>query len=154
MPEPHTFTIRKAVETDADTIIRFNTSMAMETENKVLDPDKIGPGVHGLLEKPQYGFYMMAEHNGSVIGSLMITYEWSDWRNGLFWWIQSVYVVPEFRRKGVYRSMYEAIKEMASSEPDVCGFRLYVEKENTIALRTYHDLGMNETHYRMYEEIM
>ena len=155
MTKPTSYTIRKATVTDAESLIQFNTSMALETENKKLDRDKIEPGVMGLFENPQYGFYMVAEHKGTVVGSLMVTTEWSDWRNGVFWWIQSVYVIPEYRRKGVYRAMYKKINEMSKSDHSqkVCGFRLYVEKENVIAQKTYKDLGMSETHYKMFEDI-
>jgi ribosomal protein S18 acetylase RimI-like enzyme len=128
--------------------------MALETERKELAKQKIESGVRGLINNPQYGFYLVAEEprENRVVGSLMITYEWSDWRNGLFWWIQSVYVIPEFRRRGVYRAMYHKVKELASGDPGVCGFRLYVEKENHTARQTYRDLGMSETNYRMFEE--
>ena len=145
------FNIRKATQEDAEIIARFNIEMALETENKVLQQDKIDNGVRSLFKRPELGFYMVAEVEGTVIGSLMITKEWSDWRNGVFWWMQSVYVVPEFRRKGVYRSMYQKIKELAAQKPDVCGFRLYVENENRIAQKVYSDLGMDETHYKMFE---
>ena len=148
-----TFQVRKATPKDAESIIQFNIAMAMETENKKLKREEIEPGVHGLFEKSEYGFYMVAESEGKVVGSLMITYEWSDWRNGLFWWIQSVYVIPEFRRKGVYKTMYLSIKSMAKKRDDVCGFRLYVEKENSNAQKTYAALGMDETHYKMFEEM-
>ncbi len=145
--------IRRATISDAHDIIDFNIAMALETEGKVLKRTEIESGVHGLFNHSEYGFYMVAEFEGQIIGSLMITYEWSDWRNGVFWWIQSVYVRPEFRRKGVYRSMYLVIKELASSESAVCGFRLYVERDNAIAQRTYTKLGMSETHYKLFEEI-
>jgi GNAT superfamily N-acetyltransferase len=149
--------IRKATINDAPSIIEFNIRMAMETEQKELKKEDIEPGVHGLFSRPQYGFYIVAEAEDRVVGSLMITYEWSDWRNGLFWWIQSVYVIPEFRRKGVYRAMYSRIKEMAADAKEqgenICGFRLYVEKENSRAQKTYASLGMSETHYRMFEEL-
>ena len=148
-----TFQVRKATPKDSDSIIQFNIAMAMETENKTLKREEIEPGVHGLFQNPEYGFYMVAESEGKVVGSLMITYEWSDWRNGLFWWIQSVYVIPEFRRKGVYKTMYLTIKAMAKERDDVCGFRLYVEKENSNAQKTYAALGMDETHYKMFEEM-
>lgn len=153
MPSDHIVATRRAVPADAPEIIRFNIKMAKETENKELNSDKIKAGVQGLLNNQQYGFYLVAEYENRVVGSLMITYEWSDWRNGLFWWIQSVYVVPEFRRTGVYRAMYSKVKEMAAGQSGICGFRLYVEKENTIAQKTYRDLGMAETRYRMFEEI-
>lgn len=148
------FVIRKAVPEDAPAIARFNIAMAMETESKTLKPEEIEPGVRGLFDKPEYGFYLVAETEaGGVAGSLMITFEWSDWRNGVIWWIQSVYVMPEHRRKGVYRAMYSHVKTLASRQADVCGIRLYVEKENRTAQRTYSTLGMEETHYRVFEEI-
>lgn len=147
------YTIRKARKADAGYIIRFNIAMAKETEGRELKHAEIEPGVHGLFIKSGYGFYLVAEAGERVIGSLMVTYEWSDWRNGLIWWIQSVYVVPEYRRKGVYRTMYRYVKELAADNPEVCGFRLYVEKENFAAQRTYASLGMKETDYKLFEEI-
>jgi len=146
-------TVRKARKADTDTLIQFNIAMALETEQKHLEDDKIRAGVKSLFEKPEYGFYLVAEMDGQIAGSLMITKEWSDWRNGLFWWIQSVYVLPVYRRKGVYRSMYRKIHDMAKNIPGVCGFRLYVEKANKPAQTTYSNLGMSETNYRMYEEL-
>lgn len=148
----HDFLTRKATPKDADSIIEFNIAMAMETEKKSLKRSEIEPGVYGLFEKPKYGFYMVAESEQKVVGTLMVTFEWSDWRNGLIWWIQSVYVIPECRRKGVYRAMYRHIKRIAKDNPDVCALRLYVEKENTNAQKTYASLGMSETHYKMFEE--
>lgn len=145
--------IRKAAADDAEPIAEFNIAMAMETEQKKLERDRIEPGVKALFDHPEYGFYLVAESGDEIIGSLMVSKEWSDWRNGLFWWIQSVYVIPEFRRKGVYRAMYEKVKQLADQAENVCGFRLYVEKENTIAQQTYLSLGMEETHYKMFEEI-
>ncbi|MCC5913286.1 MAG: GNAT family N-acetyltransferase [Balneolaceae bacterium] len=145
--------VRKAIPDDASKIADFNIAMAMETEGKRLKREEIEPGVKSLFSKPEYGFYIVAESGEEVIATLMITFEWSDWRNGLIWWIQSVYVVKEFRRKGVYRKMYRAIKEMAEEKPDVCGFRLYVEKENRVAQKTYTSLGMSETYYKIFEEI-
>lgn len=144
---------RIAEKTDAPAIIEFNKAMALETEAKTLDPELITAGVHSLFEKPELGFYLVAGAGGEVVGSLMITKEWSDWRNGLFWWIQSVYVVPEFRRKGVYRSMYQYVQEMAKSDDEICGFRLYVEKENSVAQKTYRNLGMEETRYKLFEQM-
>lgn len=145
--------IRKATEADANTIMEFNIEMARETENKTLRRDEIEPGVKNLFTKPEYGFYLVAEDRGNAVASLMVTYEWSDWRNGIFWWIQSVYVRPGYRRQGVYRRMYEAIKRLGDNKPEVCGYRLYVEKENGIAQKTYKNLGMEETHYKMFEEM-
>ncbi len=138
---------------DADTIAAFNAAMALETEGKELIPEVIGAGVRRLIGMPSLGFYVVAEHAGEVVACLMITNEWSDWRNGLFWWIQSVYVKKEFRRQGVYRRLYEHVRALATSDASVCGFRLYVEKENEVAHATYSSLGMKETDYLIYEEL-
>ena len=126
--------------------------MAQETEEKTLLPAVILAGVKALLANPAYGFYLVAEMDEKVVACLMITTEWSDWRNGVFWWIQSVFVIPDYRRQGIYRRMYERVKDLASQEPNVCGFRLYVERDNMRAQSTYRSLGMVETPYRMFEE--
>jgi ribosomal protein S18 acetylase RimI-like enzyme len=144
--------IRLATPADAGVLIEFNAAMALETEGKELLTDVIGAGVRSLLGNPAAGFYVVAEQD-SVLGSLMITKEWSDWRNGTFWWIQSVYVRPEFRRQGVYRSLYRHVQEIAAKDPAVCGFRLYVERENSHAQATYRSLGMKETHYKVFEDL-
>jgi ribosomal protein S18 acetylase RimI-like enzyme len=146
-------TIRKADLRDADAIARFNSAMALETEGKSLLPERVNPGVLRLLNDASLGFYVVAERSGSVVGSLMITNEWSDWRNGLFWWIQSVYIVPAARRQGVYRALYDFVRDMARADPGICGFRLYVEKDNNTAQRTYRSLGMEPTDYLVYEEL-
>lgn len=146
--------VRRADARDADALVEFNLAMARETEAKELAPEVLGAGVRRFIERPHFGFYLVAEDDASVIGSLMITYEWSDWRDGLFWWIQSVYVRPAHRRRGVYRRLYEHVKQLAAADPEVLGFRLYVEKENRAALATYQRLGMSETHYLMYEELL
>jgi GNAT superfamily N-acetyltransferase len=127
--------------------------MALETEHKVLMPDLIGPGVRRLIETSSMGFYIVAEDAGRVVACLMVTNEWSDWRNGLFWWIQSVYVEKDWRRQGVYRRLYEYVRELAQADRSVCGFRLYVEKDNTVAHQTYASLGMVQTDYLIYEEL-
>ena len=145
--------IRRGAMDDADTIASFNAAMAFETEGKELIPEVIGAGVRRLIETPSLGFYLVAEHAGELIACLMITNEWSDWRNGLFWWIQSVYVKKEFRRQGVYRRMYEHVRSLAQGDASVCGFRLYVEKDNENAHATYTSLGMKETDYLLYEEL-
>ena len=144
--------IRRGTKADAKTIADFNRAMALETENKDLSPDKINPGVERLMDKPEYGFYIVAVSGSEVVGTLMVTTEWSDWRNGLFWWIQSVYVAPAHRRTGIYRKMYEFIQSHADQDPDVCGYRLYVEKDNRVAQQTYQALGMTETDYLLYEQ--
>lgn len=145
--------IRPAAAGDADTIIEFAAAMALETERKVLLRAVIGKGVHHLLTHPGMGFYVMAECDGRIAGSLMVTTEWSDWRNGNFWWVQSVYVRPEFRRRGVYRQLYAYLQERAADDPTVCGFRLYVERDNARAQATYRAAGMEQTHYLLYEEL-
>ncbi|MGC6466622.1 MAG: GNAT family N-acetyltransferase [Akkermansiaceae bacterium] len=145
--------VRLAVKEDADNLIRFNRAMARETENKELIEEVITSGVKNLLETPHHGFYVIAEVSEEVVGSLMVTTEWSDWRNGLFWWIQSVYVLPDHRRKGIYRRLYEFVKERALEDQSICGFRLYVEKENLTAQKTYESLGMGEAGYKIYEEL-
>ncbi|MBL7067341.1 MAG: GNAT family N-acetyltransferase [Candidatus Marinimicrobia bacterium] len=144
--------IRKARINDAETIADFNIAMAKETEGKALGPVVIRAGVNSLFANPQYGFYVVAEVQNRIAGCLMITTEWSDWRNGLFWWIQSVYIHPDYRRKGIYRAMYSFVKESARQKPNICGLRLYVEKRNVSAQRTYTALGMAECHYKMFEE--
>lgn len=144
--------IRRGEMRDADAIAAFNCAMARETEAKELLPDVIAAGVRGLIGNPGLGFYLVAERGERVIASLMITTEWSDWRNGVFWWIQSVYVEPEWRRKGIYSRLYGFVKESAADK-GICGFRLYVEKENQSAQRTYRSLGMSETDYLMFEEM-
>jgi ribosomal protein S18 acetylase RimI-like enzyme len=149
-----TFTIRGGRPEDAEVIAGFNRAMAEETEAKKLDHGISVAGVRALLERPQHGTYTVAESGGEVVGSLMITTEWSDWRNGFFWWVQSVYVIPSFRRQGVYRALYGHVRMSARCQTDVCGIRLYVENENTGAQKTYESLGMQKTGYRLYEELL
>ena len=140
-------------ESDAVTLAEHNCAMALETEDKLLDLDLTILGVNGLFERPEFGFYLVAEVDGIVTATLMVTYEWSDWRNGLFWWIQSVYVKPQFRRQGLYRDMYKRLKAMANQQATpVCGFRLYAETENVNAHATYEDSGMHVCEYFMFEE--
>lgn len=145
--------IRRAEARDAPAIAAFNQAMALETEHRALIPDLIAAGVRRLLSDPALGFYVVAEHEGQVVACLMVTNEWSDWRNGLFWWIQSVYVQAPWRRRGVYRGLYDFVREAAARDPAICGFRLYVEKDNVVAQRTYASLGMAATDYQMYEEL-
>lgn len=149
---PDHITVRKALESDTEVLVQFNKAMALETEQKHLSERLLVPGVKRLCNKPEYGHYLVAETGGRIAGALMVTKEWSDWRNGLFWWIQSVYVLPEFRRQGVYRIMYHYLRDQAENDPDVCGLRLYVERENESAQKTYTRLGMNATRYLMFEE--
>ena len=145
--------VRRAGARDAEVLVEFNCAMALETEGKALLPEVIGAGVRALLANPAAGFYVVAESDARVVGALLITKEWSDWRNGTFWWIQSVYVRPELRRKGVYKTLYRHVQELAAKDPGVCGFRLYVERENARAQETYRALGMKQTHYLVFEEL-
>lgn len=143
--------IRLANGEDAETVVRGNAAMALETEAKALDLDRLGAGVRALLHDPTKGFYLVAERDGAVVGQLMVTYEWSDWRNGTFYWVQSVYVSPAARRTGVYRALYAEVLEIARRNGDCVGVRLYVERENVGAQRTYEALGMHRSHYDMFE---
>ncbi|MFP4488891.1 MAG: GNAT family N-acetyltransferase [Bacteroidales bacterium] len=142
--------IREARIIDAEKIIAFQKSMAMETEDMSLDTDTVNHGVHAVFADPHKGSYYVAEYKGEVIGSLLITYEWSDWRNSFVWWLQSVYILPEHRRKGIFKEMYLHVKETALQN-NVSGLRLYVEQENIKAQKTYEAMGMKSDHYRMYE---
>jgi ribosomal protein S18 acetylase RimI-like enzyme len=146
--------VRNAREQDIHALTDFNIAMARETENKILSPAKARAGMGAVIRHPDHGFYLVAELEGQITGSLLVTREWSDWRDGVFWWIQSVYVPPEFRKRGIYRALYDAVKALAKSSPEVCGFRLYVEKNNRAARSVYSKLGMSETEYRIYEEIL
>ena len=147
------FQIVPAQMDDAQCIIDFNQQMAVETEDRRLPDDVIGPGVRDVLSDANKGLYLLAKNDrGDILGQLMVTFEWSDWRNGMFWWIQSVYVAPTARRKGIYRSLHERVRSMARDSGQACGIRLYVEKENIGAQKTYEDIGMKHSHYLMYEE--
>jgi len=143
-------TVRKAKPSDASSIIDFQLKMARETENLSLDPETVKKGVNGVFEDLSRGQYYVADNSGKVIASLLITYEWSDWRNCTVWWFQSVYVVPEFRRKGVFSKMYTNIRSLAE-EQGIAGLRLYVETRNINARKTYEALGMSSEHYSFYE---
>ena len=137
----------------AEQIALNNCKMAFETENKQLDYDLVLMGVLNLFKNDHFGFYLVAQQDDVVLASLMITYEWSDWRNALFWWIQSVYVVPSHRQKGIYKKMYERAWSMSrQSEVPVCGFRLYAESNNNTAHKAYINCGMEKCNYVMFEE--
>lgn len=144
--------IRLATIGDTAALVEFNQAMARETEGKLLDARILARGVEAVFHDSGKGFYVVAESEGEIVGGLMVTFEWSDWRDAWFWWIQSVYILPEFRGRKIYRLLYEFVKEKASAAQDVCGFRLYVEKENVNAQKVYEKLGMLESHYLMYEE--
>ena len=142
--------VREASMADINALVEFNSAMALETEQKTLDPRVLSAGVAAVLAEPKRGFYLVAEDDRNVVGCLMITYEWSDWRNGDWWWLQSVYVRPDFRRHGVFRALYAEVERLAQARSDVAGVRLYVERENQRAQRTYASLGLREEHYCMY----
>jgi ribosomal protein S18 acetylase RimI-like enzyme len=144
--------IRVAILADAPLLATWAQAMALETEHKHLPDSDIIPGTHRAIEQPELAQYFIAEVDGQAAGCLMLTNEWSDWRNGLWWWIQSVFVAPEFRRQGVYRALYEHVQHLAAQNPDVHGIRLYVEKENTLAQRTYQSLGMHDANYVVFEQ--
>ena len=144
-------TIRSATPADAPQLTIFQQAMAKETEGKTLDQMLLRKGIEAVFSSHAKGRYLVAEAKGTVIGGLLITYEWSDWRNGMFWWIQSVYVDPKWRRKGAYRAMHSHVRHLASQSGDVCGIRLYVERNNSAAQRTYATLGMTELPYDLYE---
>jgi ribosomal protein S18 acetylase RimI-like enzyme len=145
--------IRIATVEDTPYLVAFNQAMALETEGKKLIEDVLSKGVEAVFDDAQKGFYVVAEGEGRVVGCLLITFEWSDWRNGWFWWIQSVYVQPEARGKSVYSKLYTFVKEKATEAGDVCGFRLYVDRENERAQRVYEKLGMELSNYLPYEEL-
>jgi GNAT superfamily N-acetyltransferase len=143
-------TIRKATIEDSQAIISFQKAMAMETESLTLNDEILGKGVSAVFRSPGKGRYFVAETDGSIVASLLITFEWSDWRNASVWWFQSVYVLPGFRRSGIFREMFTFIKKEALKS-GVAGLRLYVESNNFPARKTYESLGMSSEHYTMYE---
>ena len=143
--------VRGATDADVSLMTRWAEAMAFETEGKQLDLDTVARGIAIGVADPERCRFFMAEIDGEPVGTAMITFEWSDWRCGWWWWIQSVYVAPEQRRRGVYRALYAHLLERAREREDVCGLRLYVERENTSAIRTYEFLGMVDSGYRMYE---
>ena len=150
--KPLSITIRAAGVDDVERLAAWAVAMALETEHKQLDPDTVYHGVRAVFEQPAHGCYFIAERDArEPVGTLMLTHEWSDWRNGNWWWIQSVYVDPVHRRSGVYRALYDHVHALARATPDVCGLRLYVERENANAQRTYESLGMRDAGYAMYE---
>jgi N-acetylglutamate synthase-like GNAT family acetyltransferase len=142
--------VRQATRNDIDIIVRFNSEMAHETENIILSQQILTKGVTAVFDDSAKGFYIVAECDGTVVGQAMITYEWSDWRNAIVWWIQSVYILPDYRKSGVFRSIFEQIKSLAK-ESNACGLRLYVDRSNIIAKKAYKNLGMEESHYDLYE---
>ncbi len=147
-------TIRPAQSEDAKTIVAFNMAMALETEQKKLDPAILTNGVQAVFNNPSHGFYVVAQSNGKTIGSLLVTPEWSDWRNGIFWWIQSLYVLPQWRQRGVFKALYAFVAEKAGTDEAVRGLRLYVETNNTTARACYEKQGMIPSVYTLYEQAL
>lgn len=128
--------------------------MAFETEGKRLDTDTVRPAVRSIFEDKAKGFYVVADEAGETAGALLVTYEWSDWRNAWWWWVQSVYIHPEARGKRIYSLLYDFVKTHAAKAGNVYGIRLYVENENTHAQRVYEKLGMQQSPYKMYDEVL
>ena len=152
-----TISIRQATTSDIGFIAQFNQAMALETENKTLPTETIQNGVTRMIQQPAMGFYLVAEiqtdeDTTEVCGCLGITYEWSDWRNGIMWWFQSVYVQPEHRRKGVFRTMFDHVEKLARNNPEVKALRLYVMQNNLSGKNTYAALGMTDSGYVVYEK--
>jgi len=143
--------IRPAVKRDAAKIVSFNAALAAETEARTLDNAILTRGVERVLSDPNLGQYFVAEKNGEIVAQLMLTYEWSDWRNGIFWWLQSVYVHESWRRRGVFRQLYHYVIEEARNRKNIVGVRLYVEKENLIAQQVYRKIGLLPAGYHVYE---
>ncbi len=125
--------------------------LALETEALRLEQSCVEAGVSALLADPSKGIYYVAEVDGQIAGQLMITYEWSDWRNGNIWWLQSVYVKPEFRRRGIFRKLFAHLHTLARNTPEVCSLRLYMHADNSTARRSYEQLGMKPTKYEVFE---
>jgi GNAT superfamily N-acetyltransferase len=145
-------TVRRAAPADAPLVIEFNSRLASETEGKTLEPAVVAAGVAAGLVDPDKGVYFFAEEDGAVVGMLMYTREWSDWRNGWLWWIQSVYVRQQARGRGVFRTLYEHVYRLAKADPTVIGLRLYMEENNTVAGRTYRGVGMSPAGYVVYQK--
>jgi GNAT superfamily N-acetyltransferase len=146
-----TVNIRKAQPHDAATVAKLNIRLAAETEGRILDSRTVRCGVDAVLGDPGRGFYLIAETGGVVIGQCLITFEWSDWRCGFFWWIQSVYIRKDHRRAGILSRLYDTVLTMAQGDPDVTGLRLYVDRENQAAVAAYHSLGLQEARYILFE---
>jgi ribosomal protein S18 acetylase RimI-like enzyme len=143
--------IRSAKLTDVESMAEYNVAMALETEGLTLERERVRAGVQAVVNAPSKGFYVVGDIKGRVVGQMLVTFEWSDWRNAVFWWIQSVYVHPDHRRASLFTSLYRHVEREANEADDVCGLRLYVEHENAIAQSTYHALGMRESGYKVYE---
>ncbi len=143
--------ISDAQVTDCEVIAAFQQKMALETENLQLDPATLAAGVKAVFDHPEHGRYFVAKANNRIIASMMTTYEWSDWRNASVWWLQSVYVLPAYRGTGIFRKLYDHVRELAREQKQVAGIRLYVDKHNVQAQKVYEAVGMDGEHYRVFE---
>ena len=143
--------VRPARPDDAETMAGFQRVMASETEGVRLDPQTVAAGVRAVFDDPRKGRYWVVEDDGQVVASLLTTPEWSDWRNVTVWWIQSLYVRPEYRRRGTFRMLYEHLRELVAADPGLLGIRLYVATGNAAAQRAYEAMGMDGEHYRLFE---
>jgi GNAT superfamily N-acetyltransferase len=144
--------VRRATEDDLEHLVACNSGLAAETEDTHLSRDTLLAGVRAALGDPNRGFYLVAKDDGARAGALLITKEWSDWRNAWFWWIQSVFVLPEFRKRGIYAALHNEVLSLARRSGDVCGIRLYVDHENERAKATYEKMGMRPGRYDFYEQ--
>jgi GNAT superfamily N-acetyltransferase len=145
--------IRVANRSDSERIAVFQVEMAMETEGMTLDPEVVSRGVEAVFSDPKRGTYFVARTEGETVGSMLVTHEWSDWRNGNIWWLQSVYILPAFRRKKIFSKMYSYLRKKVEEDENLLGIRLYVDKTNTAARKVYERLGMDGDHYLTYEWI-
>lgn len=145
--------VRVATPADLAFIVTANTALAAETEGQTLDPALLRPGVEAVLADPGLGRYYVAERDGKVLGQLMATSEWSDWRNGLFLWIQSVYVLPGHRGDGIFRALFEHLGAVAREDSRICGIRLYVDRRNEKAQSVYGRLGLHRSNYGVMEVV-
>jgi len=156
MTNPRTIHVRPATPTDLDTLLTYSAVLAQETEGKLLHKETLRAGIQAIMCSPGMGFLLVAEVHDELrfrtVGQLMITYEWSDWRNSVFWWIQSVYVDRPWRRQGIYRAMHTYVLEKARAKGNICGIRLYVEQHNQAAQLAYRHLGLRQAKYILYEE--
>lgn len=148
-----TVAVRAATAADHARIVAWNIALAAESEDKPLDPGIVSPGVERVLADPSLGRYFIAERDGVPVGQLMLTFEWSDWRNGMFWWIQSVYVESSHRGSGVFRALYRHVEALGRADGGVCGLRLYVHDGNDAASEVYRRLGMQDGQYRVLESL-
>ena len=146
-----TISVREATPLDIDALVDLSAALALDTEGKTLDRERLKQGTVAVFEFPENGFYIVAEADGEIAGAIMVGFEWSDWRNANFWWVETVYVKSEWRRRGVYRSMSDWVYKTARSRSDVCGIRLYSDRKNDVAQRTFLNLGMIKSRYDLFE---